>query len=193
VRTLRACAPLGRWRRPPDRGKRASRPPFTPAHDAVLAVLDWMPGDTAADAALVVALLAMPEGMPPAPRRAGGGRCIASAIIEGLWRQYPHSRGSQARAIVAATRLLERQTRTGLERAGRAEGRPLSTTFRGSSSRFCWPSARRWWRCSSRNTKCSRSRSAGCGWSALRSSPPRSASLPSGNASSSFDSAGSGR
>jgi len=32
-----------------------------PAHDAVLAVLDWLPVETVADAALVAALLAMPE------------------------------------------------------------------------------------------------------------------------------------
>jgi hypothetical protein len=32
-----------------------------PAHDAVLAVLDWLPVATVADAALVAALLAMPE------------------------------------------------------------------------------------------------------------------------------------
>ena len=32
-----------------------------PAHDAVLAILDWLPVETVADAALVAALLAMPE------------------------------------------------------------------------------------------------------------------------------------
>ena len=36
-------------------------PPLTPAHDAVLAILDWLPVETVADAALVAALLAMPE------------------------------------------------------------------------------------------------------------------------------------
>jgi hypothetical protein len=36
-------------------------PTLTPAHDAVLAVLDWLPVETVADAALVAALLAMPE------------------------------------------------------------------------------------------------------------------------------------
>ena len=36
-------------------------PPLTPAHDAVLAVLDWLSVETVADAALVAALLAMPE------------------------------------------------------------------------------------------------------------------------------------
>ena len=34
---------------------------LTPTHDAVLAVLDWLPVETVADAALVAALLAMPE------------------------------------------------------------------------------------------------------------------------------------
>ena len=34
---------------------------LTPAHDAVLAILDWLPVETMADAALVAALLAMPE------------------------------------------------------------------------------------------------------------------------------------
>jgi hypothetical protein len=32
-------------------------PTLTPAHDAVLAVLDWLPADTEADAALVADLL----------------------------------------------------------------------------------------------------------------------------------------
>jgi hypothetical protein len=36
-------------------------PTLTPAHDAVLAILDWLPVETMADAALVAALLAMPE------------------------------------------------------------------------------------------------------------------------------------
>jgi DNA-binding IclR family transcriptional regulator len=36
-------------------------PTLTPAHDAVLAILDWLPVETLADAALVAALLAMPE------------------------------------------------------------------------------------------------------------------------------------
>jgi hypothetical protein len=36
-------------------------PTLTPAHDAVLAILDWLPMETMADAALVAALLAMPE------------------------------------------------------------------------------------------------------------------------------------
>jgi hypothetical protein len=34
---------------------------LTPAHDAVLAILDWLPVETMADAALLAALLAMPE------------------------------------------------------------------------------------------------------------------------------------
>ena len=34
---------------------------LTPAHDAVLAILDWLPMETMADAALFAALLAMPE------------------------------------------------------------------------------------------------------------------------------------
>jgi hypothetical protein len=33
----------------------------TPAHDAVLAILDWWPVETVADAAPFAALLAMPE------------------------------------------------------------------------------------------------------------------------------------
>jgi len=32
-----------------------------PAHDVILAVLDWLSVETVADAALVAALLAMPE------------------------------------------------------------------------------------------------------------------------------------
>lgn len=36
-------------------------PTLTPAHDAVLAILDWLPMETMADAALFAALLAMPE------------------------------------------------------------------------------------------------------------------------------------
>jgi DNA-binding IclR family transcriptional regulator len=36
-------------------------PTLTPAHDAVVAILDWLPMETVADAALVAALLAMPE------------------------------------------------------------------------------------------------------------------------------------
>ena len=36
-------------------------PTLTPAHDAVLAILDWLLVETVADAALVAALLAMPE------------------------------------------------------------------------------------------------------------------------------------
>ena len=36
-------------------------PTLTPAHDAVLAILDWLPVETLADAALFAALLAMPE------------------------------------------------------------------------------------------------------------------------------------
>jgi hypothetical protein len=36
-------------------------PTLTPAHDAVLAILDCSPVETMADAALVAALLAMPE------------------------------------------------------------------------------------------------------------------------------------
>ena len=36
-------------------------PTLTPAHDVVPAVLDWFPMETVADAALVAALLAMPE------------------------------------------------------------------------------------------------------------------------------------
>ncbi len=36
-------------------------PTLTPAHDAVLTILDWLPVETTADAALVAALLAMPE------------------------------------------------------------------------------------------------------------------------------------
>jgi hypothetical protein len=36
-------------------------PTLTPAHDAVLAILDWWPVETVADAALFAALLAMPE------------------------------------------------------------------------------------------------------------------------------------
>ena len=34
---------------------------LTPAHDAALAILDWLPVETMADAALVAALLAMTE------------------------------------------------------------------------------------------------------------------------------------
>jgi hypothetical protein len=34
---------------------------LSPAHDAVLAILDWLPVETVADAALVAALLAVPE------------------------------------------------------------------------------------------------------------------------------------
>ena len=34
---------------------------LTPAYDAVLAILDWLPMETVANAALVAALLAMPE------------------------------------------------------------------------------------------------------------------------------------
>jgi hypothetical protein len=36
-------------------------PALTPAHDAVLAILDRLPAETVADAALVAASLAMPE------------------------------------------------------------------------------------------------------------------------------------
>jgi hypothetical protein len=36
-------------------------PTLTPAHDAVLAIVDWRPVETAVDAALFAALLAMPE------------------------------------------------------------------------------------------------------------------------------------
>ena len=34
---------------------------LTPTHDAVLAVLDWLPVEMVADAAVAAALLAMPE------------------------------------------------------------------------------------------------------------------------------------
>jgi hypothetical protein len=34
---------------------------LTPAHDAVLAVLDWLPDDVEADAAVVAQVLAIPE------------------------------------------------------------------------------------------------------------------------------------
>ena len=46
---------------PPGRGRPLVVPTLTPAHDAVLAILDWLPVATVADAALVAALLAMPE------------------------------------------------------------------------------------------------------------------------------------
>ena len=36
-------------------------PTLTPAHDAVLAILDWWTVETVADAALFAAFLAMPE------------------------------------------------------------------------------------------------------------------------------------
>jgi hypothetical protein len=42
---------------------------LTPAHDAVLAVLDWLPAGTVADAALVAAQLAIPEADAARPPR----------------------------------------------------------------------------------------------------------------------------
>jgi hypothetical protein len=53
---------------------------LTPAHDAVLSVLDWLPVETMADAALVAPLLAMPEA--DAAWLLGEleeARCVASA------------------------------------------------------------------------------------------------------------------
>jgi hypothetical protein len=48
------------WRTPRTRSARVV-PTLTPAHDAVLAVLDWLPADTEADAALVADLLVIPQ------------------------------------------------------------------------------------------------------------------------------------
>ena len=56
MRTTRPLAPG-----PPGRGRPLVVPTLTPAHDAVLAILDWLPVETMADAAFVAALLAMPE------------------------------------------------------------------------------------------------------------------------------------
>lgn len=36
-------------------------PTLTPAHDAVLAILDWLPVDAVADAALVAQVFAIPD------------------------------------------------------------------------------------------------------------------------------------
>jgi hypothetical protein len=53
---------------------------LTPAHDAVLAILDWLPVETVADAALVAALLAMPEGDAAwLLDELGEAGCVASA------------------------------------------------------------------------------------------------------------------
>jgi hypothetical protein len=59
--TFRACAQRGRWRGTTQRGRPLVVRTLTPAHDAVLAILDWLPVETMADAALLAALLAMPE------------------------------------------------------------------------------------------------------------------------------------
>jgi hypothetical protein len=53
----------------------AAVPSFTPAHDAVLALLNWLPEDVEVDAALVAATADHPRGRGGAAlRRAGGGR-----------------------------------------------------------------------------------------------------------------------
>jgi hypothetical protein len=65
---------------PLGRGRPFVVPTLTPAHDAVLAILDWLPVETVADAALVAALLAMPEGDAAwLLDELGEAGCVASA------------------------------------------------------------------------------------------------------------------
>jgi hypothetical protein len=78
------------------------------AYDAVLAILDWLPAETVADAALVAALLAIPEADPARPLDGlEGARCVATAIIESLRGQHPTRAASATRAIVTAMWLLD--------------------------------------------------------------------------------------